>query len=127
MLLGKAKARVMTTRPITSMVKRVTRSCIFLLFGNLRMSLLTLKPTKDRKVDADDSPAAKMPHTSSAPTMVGTSFMAAQMMTLSAGSMLGLLRLTMVAQNVVTRYSSSMVIAAPQAERMTTCSLFAIK
>ena len=57
------------------------------------ISLLTLKPTSDKKVDADDNAAAIMPANNSAPKISGTSDLAAQIMTVYEGVMSGLARL----------------------------------
>ena len=57
------------------------------------MSLLTLKPIRDKKVDAEDSAAAIIPASKSAPRKVGTRFLAAQIITVSEGEIFGLARL----------------------------------
>ena len=56
-------------------------------------SWLTLKPTRDRNVEAEDSAAAMIPATSSAPSTGGTNWVAAQISTVSGGSIAGLARL----------------------------------
>ncbi len=61
------------------------------------MSRLTLKPTSDRKVVAEESAAAVTPARSRAPISGGIKFMAAQIIVCSWGKMSILLRLTTVA------------------------------
>ena len=60
------------------------------------MSLLTLKPTRDRNVDPDDKAAAVMPASRSAPNASGSMLSEAQIMALSGGSMSGARRLMML-------------------------------
>ena len=56
------------------------------------MSLVALKPISDKKVEADDNPAARIPHTRRTPSKVGMTFTAIQIITLSGGVMSGFIR-----------------------------------
>ena len=69
---------------ITFLVKPNVRSA-----SRLTMSLLILKPTRDKKVEAEESAAATIPASNRAPKSVGTRFMEAQMITVSEGVMPG--------------------------------------
>ena len=57
------------------------------------MSLLTLKPTRDKNVDADDNTAAMIPASIKAPRNSGRSVSEAHIVALSGGSISGLPRL----------------------------------
>ena len=54
------------------------------------MSLLMLKPTRDKKVDAEDRAAAIIPASKRAPKKLGTRFLAAHITTVSDGEIFGL-------------------------------------
>ena len=69
----------------------VRRSSSFL---RATTSLLALKPTSERKVDAEESAAAMMPAKTRAPKKSGTRFLAAQINTVSDGTIFGLTRFT---------------------------------
>ena len=64
------------TPPIASRVKPKLVICR----SGMR-SRLTLKPTNERNVEAEESAAATMPATSNAPKKVGTKWVAAQIKT----------------------------------------------
>ena len=59
-------------------------------FCSAEISLLTLKPTSDKNVDAEDSAAAIIPASKRAPRNEGTKFFAAQIITVSDGEIAGL-------------------------------------
>jgi hypothetical protein len=110
------------------MVSRVMRSWILsLLAWRLKISLLPLKPTSDKKVEAEDSAAAMIPAISKTPGKVGIRFIAAQISAPSGGSMFGLLRLMAAPTNSMATYNTITAAAAPQPDRTTTCSFFAIR
>ena len=136
--LGNKSANAITDRPTANMAqradpkRRVEWSALVEPASSDRAALpstswLTLKPTSDRNVDAEDKPAASTPQMRSAPSAVGNRFIATQIMVLSGGVISGLIRFTAVAAKFVTRYSNNMAISAPQADRMTTCSLRAMR
>ena len=89
------------------------------------MSLLTLKPTSDKNVVAEDKAAAITPASNIAPISGGIMFIAAQIIVCSLGSMSALLRLTTVAAANSAMLLTAAAIAARHAERITTCSFFA--
>ncbi len=95
---------VNAARLMMNMARRLIfkRTWSSVLFGGA-ISLLALNPTSDRKVEADDSPAARIPDISSTPTKVGMTFIAAQTMFSWAGSIPGLIRLMAAPDNIRTR------------------------
>jgi len=116
------------TTPTNSIIQRLKRNNELsspLWLG--KISLLTLNPTKDKKVVADDKAAAITPASSIAPMSGGIMFNAAHIMVSSWGKISSLLRLTTVAAANSARLLTATTIAAMQAERITTCSDFAIK
>ena len=91
------------------------------------ISLLTLKPTSDRKVEADDSAAAVMPASISAPSASGSIVSDAQTIAPSGGSMPGSRRLMIAPMPYTMTCSRPMITAAMIAARSTTCSFRAIR
>ncbi len=91
---GKISARISATEPIASIIRRLKRR-VFSSSPVLWMpiSLLALKPTSDRKVDADDRMAAMMPASINAPSHSGIIVRDAQIDALSGGSRFGSPRL----------------------------------
>ena len=77
--------------PVTHMAIRdaLTVNCVL----RTTISLLTLKPMRDKNVDADDSAAAIIPASNIAPRKLGTRFFAAHIMTVSEGEISGFARL----------------------------------
>ena len=75
---------IIPVKNITFLVKPNVRSA-----SRLTMSLLILKPTRDKKVEAEESAAATIPASNRAPKSVGTRFIEAQMITVSEGVMPG--------------------------------------
>ena len=80
---GKIKHSANTAKPVTNMAIRdaLTVNC----FLRTTISLLTLKPIRDKNVDAEDSAAAIIPASNIAPRKLGTRFLAAHIMTVSDG------------------------------------------
>ena len=91
------------------------------------MSEVMEKPITDRKVEAEDSPAAMMPASIRVPTILGMTLKEAQMSTRWGSSRFGL-RLS-TATEARFRYSRNTTVhtAAQAPARKVTCSLLAIR
>ncbi|MOA00429.1 hypothetical protein D3C78_1197880 [compost metagenome] len=90
-------------------------------------SLVALKPISDRKVEQEDSAAAMMPTISMVPSQLSMTFIAAQITAFSGLSMDGLSRLIAAPISIRMMYSIIRISPDRQAERITTCSLRAIR
>ena len=91
-LLGKVRHKI-TTNTLTQIIISLVCLNLFSVKASWGIiSLVALNPISDRKVDADDSPAARIPQTKITPKTVGITFIEIQIMTLSGGSISGLIR-----------------------------------
>ena len=109
------------------MAQRDSRSCCLSsrpLRG--RMSLATEKPIRDRKVEAEEMPAAVIPVSMVMPIMGGSTFMAAQIRARLPTSSPLMLRI-----KAAVKYREMVTAITPMEdqmeERITTCSSLAIR
>ena len=94
---GNIKHKVITIRPKIIIVYLVTSNFFSAFDSYTKISLLALKPIRDKNVEADESPAERIPQINKLPRIGGRRFIDTQIIALSGGVISGLTRFTAAA------------------------------